>query len=362
MSPHDLEEIDLTDEARPRPDYFDAGLYTDDDGHAPHYLEQTARRFTDGGAFVFDTPETPAAVWGRGEDVLWAEGEALMIYGGSGVGKTTIAGQLIRALILADGDVLGLPVMPAAGRVLYLAMDRPSQAARSLSRQFHQGAHRELLSQRLTIWKGPPPEDMAEETGLLTQMCREAGASHVFVDSLKDAAVGLSDDRVGAGWNRARQAALAAGIQVAELHHQIKQRNDGPKGIDAVYGSTWITAGAGSVIHLDGQPGDAVVKLRHLKQPAAEVGPFEVTHDARTGLSTVVDDADPLTLIQAQGQLTARDLAGVMFDTDAPKRNDVEKARRKLDALERAGLVTSVSNTTPTGGTGPTVYVLKGKP
>ncbi|MDT1837607.1 AAA family ATPase, partial [Acinetobacter baumannii] len=92
-------------------------------------------------------------VWGRGENVLWAEGEALMIYGGSGVGKTTIAGQLIRALILADGDVLGLPVTPAAGRVLYLAMDRPSQAARSLSRQFHAGAHRPALSERLTVWE-----------------------------------------------------------------------------------------------------------------------------------------------------------------------------------------------------------------
>lgn len=322
---------------------------------APHVLDQTGRRFTDGGAFIFDTPDTPPAVWGCGEDVLWAEGEALMIYGGSGVGKTTIAGQLVRALILADGDVLDLPVAPAGGRVLYLAMDRPRQAARSLSRQFHP-FHRDAVSQRLVVWKGPPPEDMAERTGLLAQLCREAEASHVFVDSLKDAAVGLSDDRVGAGWNRARQAALADGVQVMELHHQVKQRTDGPKGIDAVYGSTWITAGAGSVIHLDGNPGDAVVKLRHLKQPAAEVGPFDVIHDDRTGLSSVVRDADPLTLLNTRGELTARDLASVMFDTDAPKRNEVEKARRKLETLERAKKATATASTTPTGGTGPTIY------
>ncbi|MDI3331750.1 MAG: AAA family ATPase [Micrococcus sp.] len=243
----------------------------------------TGRQFEDGGEFIFNTPDMPTAVWGQGHDVLWAEGEALMIYGGSGVGKSTIAGQLVRALILADGDVLGHPVAPATGRVLYLAMDRPRQLARSLRRQFHP-AHRGEVSSRLVIWQGPPPEDLAENTGLLAQMCREAGASHVFVDSLKDAAVGLSDDKVGAGYNRARQAALSDGVQVAELHHQVKQRADGPKGIDAVYGSTWLTAGVGSVIHLDGAPGDAVVKLRHLKQPADTVGPFDVIHDPDTGL------------------------------------------------------------------------------
>lgn len=314
-----------------RPEYSERELYEEAED-AP----QTGRMFDDGGAFIFDTPETPPAVWGTGQNVLWAEGEALMIYGGSGVGKSTIAGQLVRSLILADGDVLGYPVAPATGRVLYLAMDRPRQLARSLRRQFHP-AHRDEVSRRLVIWQGPPPEDMAVNTGLLAQMCREAGASHVIVDSLKDAAVGISEDKVGAGYNRARQAALAQGVQVAELHHQVKQRADGPKGIDAVYGSTWLTAGTGSVIQLDGAPGDAVVKLRHLKQPSETVGPFDVIHDPDTGLSQVVDDADPLQLVKTTGQLTVSEFARVLFATDKPNRNETEKSRRKLDALVRKG-------------------------
>lgn len=343
MNPFDLEELDTAAYAWPA------------DGTPDLNGPSTARPYKDGGSFIFDTPDTPPAVWGSGEDVLWAEGEALTIYGGSGVGKTTIAGQLVRSLILGDGPVLGHPVTPATGRVLYLAMDRPRQAARSLARQFHP-SHRGILAERLTVWPGPPPEDMAKRTGLMVQMCREAGASHVVVDSLKDAAVGLSEDAVGAGYNRARQAVLADGVQVLELHHQIKARADGVKGIDQMYGSTWIAAGAGSVLYLEGQPGDAVVKLRHLKQPAAEVGPFDVMHDDSTGLSTVVDDADPLALVRARGSLEVSELASILFATDAPDRNQVEKARRKLETLARKGLVTRTPTTLPSGASGPTKY------
>ncbi|MBB4735848.1 replicative DNA helicase [Micrococcus cohnii] len=349
-TPHDLENLDMSESAPERPDYFDPSLYPDES-------LPTGRHYLDGGAFIFDQPETIPAVWGAGNDVLWAEGEALIVYGGSGVGKTTIAGQLVRALVLGDSDVLGQPVAPAAGNVLYLAMDRPRQAARSLSRQFHP-AQRDAVSRRLKVWPGPPPEDMADRTELLRQMCREARASHVVVDSLKDAAMGLSDDRVGAGWNRARQGALVDGVQVLELHHQIKARADSPKGIDAVYGSTWITTGAGSVVHLDGAPGDAVVKFRHLKQPADEVGPFDVLHDARTGLSTVVNDADPLTIVRARGQITVNDLAGVMFATDAPSRNEVEKAHRKLDGLARSKQLEKTPQTAQSGAAMATVYTI----
>ncbi len=61
----------------------------------------------------------------------WVEGEALLIVGPSGVGKTTLTGQLVRARMgLGDGLVLGMPVSPGR-RVLYLAMDRPAQIARA---------------------------------------------------------------------------------------------------------------------------------------------------------------------------------------------------------------------------------------
>ena len=84
-------------------------------------------------------------------------------------------------------------------------------------------------------------------------MARSAGAGTVVVDSLKDAAIGLTDDVVGAGWNRARQAAIVAGVQLVELHHSRKLAQGATAGqpsIDDVYGSTWLTSGTGSVILL----------------------------------------------------------------------------------------------------------------
>jgi len=121
------------------------------------------------------------------------------------------------------------------------------------------------------------------------RMCEQAGADTVVVDSLKDAAIGLSDDEVGAGWNRARQFALREGVQVLELHHTVKRGANGaePNTLADIYGSTWITSGAGSVISLWGEAGDPIVSLRHLKQPFAEVGPFRLLHDHTTGITTV---------------------------------------------------------------------------
>jgi hypothetical protein len=37
------------------------------------------------------------------------------------------------------------------------------------------------------------------------------------------------------------------------------------------------------MILLNGQPGDPIMSLHHLKPPAAEVGPFKVLHDQASG-------------------------------------------------------------------------------
>ena len=81
-------------------------------------------------------------------------------------------------------------------------------------------------------------------------------------------------------------------------------------------------------------------------------------HDARTGLSTVVNDADPLTIVRARGQITVNDLAGVMFATDAPSRNEVEKARRKLDGLARSKQLEKTPQTAQSGAAMATVYTI----
>jgi AAA domain len=243
----------------------------------------------DGASFLLNQPDTVPCIWGTGSDVLWAEGEPLMLCGLADVGKTTIAGQVLRARLgIGDGLVLGLPVTPDTRAILYLAMDRPQQIRRALGRIFGPADH-DVLRERLIVRPGPPPEDLAVNTDLLAQLASDHGAGTVFLDSLKDAALGLSEDGPAAAYNRARQAAIAAGVDLLEMHHMVKRGAAGgkPKTLADVYGSTWLTAGAGSVIVLNGDPGDAVVELRHLKQPAAEVGPWSVLHDPITGLSSI---------------------------------------------------------------------------
>ena len=308
---------------------------------------QDGSRLTDGASFVLDVPDEIPALWGQGDRLLWAEGESLMICGLPGLGKTTLAGMLLRAQ-LATGipeEVLNLPVAPVSGKILYLAMDRPRQIQRSLHRQFSK-ARRKVLAERLMVWQGPPPEDVAANPRLLVDLAKQAGASVVYIDSIKDAAVGLSEDAVGAGYNRARQMLLAEGVELVELHHTVKRTSNGaaPSGLADVYGSTWLTSGAGSVVMLTGETGDPIVGMRHLKQPAAEVGPLVLMHDERAGTMHAQAKDDTVALVAAAGDqgLSAKELAVVMFEKKAPTKADVEKARRQLEREVAKGLLTQV--------------------
>ncbi|MFF8455036.1 bifunctional DNA primase/polymerase [Streptomyces albidoflavus] len=306
-----------------------------------------------GGAFFHNVPEVPPAVWGHGEEILWAEGEALLIGAPQGVGKTTLAHQIIRARIGLQPTVLGFPVAPGK-RVLLLAMDRPAQTRRAGARIFA-GDDPHRLSERLVVWEGPPPADLARHPETLMRMCEQAGADTVVVDSLKDAAIGLSDDEAGAGWNRARQFALREGVQVLELHHTVKRGANGaePNTLADIYGSTWITSGAGSVISLWGEAGDPIVSLRHLKQPFAEVGPFRLLHDHTTGTTTVHHTADLVALAGAsRGGISALDAAKAIFETEKPSAAQKEKARRRLAKLVEAGQLEAKAGPTGAG----TVY------
>lgn len=300
-------------------------------------------RLLPGGSFVLDQPREVPSLWGSGDRVLWARGESLMVVGPAGVGKSTLAQQVVIARLGITSTVLDLPVTPTSSRVLYLACDRPPQIARSFARMVR-AVDRELLDDRLVIWKGPPPLDFARHPGTLLEMAQAAGADTVIVDSLKDVALKLTDDEVGAGYNAARQRALVDGVELVELHHQTKRGAGGvgkPNTLADVYGSVWITAGAGSVLLVWGAAGDSVVEANHLKQPAEEVGPLQVLHDHAAGRTRVSRDADPLTLLAATPGLTAAQLASYLYVPDGsrqPKANEVEKGRRKLEGLVRKGL------------------------
>ena len=228
--------------------------------------------------------------------MLWADGEALIIAAPQGLGKTTLPQQLALGWIGIPGysSLLGFPITSGI-RVLYLAMDRPRQGARSFRRMVGEG-HRAQLHEHLTVWQGRPPGDLAKYPSLLLELCKQACADAVIVDSLKDAAVGLSDDEVGAGYNRARQNACAAGVKVLELHHLRKALTrveaEYPT-IDGVDGSTWITSGAGSVGSAQRQTRRCDRFVPPHQSASLRSWPAQIIHDHDTGKSETWHDRRP---------------------------------------------------------------------
>lgn len=315
-----------------------------------------ASRLIPGGAFVLDGTDDYEPLWGDGGQVAWAEGESLWICGPQGVAKSTLMQNVaLRRHGILDGDVLGWTVQRAELPGLYLAMDRPLQIKRSLRRMVDE-EHRDALDANLVVWKGPPPADLAKHPDTLVNLCDQAGAGTVYLDSLKDAAVGLSDDEVGAGLNRAVQTCLANGIEVTGAHHQRKGQQGGtrPKTLDDVYGSTWITSGAGSVILLWGKAGDVVMELDHLKPPSEPVGPMSVIVNFESGDVTVEDEVDLHDMARkAPFGIQAEGAARAMFRCSEPDRNMVERARRRLK--KHPGLIEVVGEPPPNGGKA-TVY------
>lgn len=310
---------------------------------APQVNEPRSRA-VDGATFVTSVGDTVPAVWGRDGAVLWAAGEGLMIVGPDGVGKTLHGQRLALARIGLHHDHLGFRVAPATGRVLYIAADRPRQAASSLRRMVREQDH-DALRERLIVWKGPLPFDIGNEK---TERCALADfaesfeATDVFIDSLKDVAVNLSKDEVGSRVNVAIQETIARGIEVCTNHHQRKASGDNkkPNKLADVYGSRWLTAGMGSVLLLWGDAGDLIVELSHLKQPVEQVGPFEVIYDHELGAAAVNGGVDLAQAVaRARGGMTVGDAATVLFGKAEPEPKEIEKARRRLTSLVKNGLV-----------------------
>jgi replicative DNA helicase len=296
----------------------------------------------DGATFALDAPEQVASVWGAWSEVAWAEGEPLMLYGPDGVGKTTLAQQLVlRRIGIGDPHLLGFPVVPDLDRrVLYLALDRPKQAARSFRRMVRE-ADRETLRERLVVWPGELPFELIREPRRLVAFAIEHDAGTVVVDCVKDLGGEVSEEAFGQAVNRAAQACVEAGVEVLLLHHPRKAQADNkkPKKLADIYGSRWIPAGCGSILLLWGEAGDPIVSFEHLKQPADTIGPLTLLHDNHRGTTIVMHAADVIEIVAThQGPAPAvKDVAMALFKKQTVTSNEVEKARRKLEAAVAAG-------------------------
>lgn len=308
---------------------------------AAYEFARWGERLTGGGSFALDAPDHVPAVWGAGQDVLWSEGEPMFLVSSPGLGKTTITQQVIVARV-GDRDraVLGFPVARSERPVLYLACDRPMQSRRSMRRMVSD-AERDRLDERIRIWQGPLPFNLVEDPLTLAGWAGHLNAGTVVIESLGNVAMPLSEDKIGAAVAKAMQAVVAAGVELVVQSHPRKNTQGAESArartIDDVYGSAWITAAAGSVILLSGDPGSPVVELRHVKQPAGEVGPLTVIHDNLTGTSRAVSQVSVADILEASPvALGARDVA-LQLHTQEPSRTEIEKTRRRLDALVAEG-------------------------
>jgi hypothetical protein len=309
--------------------------------------EAAGSMIVDGATFLFESDEEVAVRWGSGDDVLWAQGEPFMLAGPPGVGKTTLAHQVTTALIGIRPDVLGYPVAEAK-RVLYLAMDRPRQIRRAM-RRLVGPQHADVLRERLAVLPRPLPADLTAVPDLIVEMAKKNGCDVVIIDSLKDAATELSDDKVGGSVNRALQLCVADHIDVMVLHHMRKagSGNAKPNKLADVYGSAWLTAGVGSCIVLWGEAGDPIVDLLHLKQPMNAVGPFKVEHDHEAGISSIPDRFDVLAAVMSSGVkgLTIPVLAAKAYGSTEPKLlKRMERQLKKLVKDEHAEKVDGGNN------------------
>nr|WP_234326878.1 DnaB-like helicase N-terminal domain-containing protein [Streptomyces sp. NRRL S-337] len=312
-----------------------------------------SRFAVDGWRFLTETGAATAPLWGTPEQTAWSSGESLMIVGPPGVGKTTIAHQVVLARLGLAGSVLDMPVAPSQ-RVLYLAMDRPKQIAKAMFRRIRP-EHEKRIRHGLVVWQGPLPATLDKEPDLLADLAAAHQADTIVIDSLKDAVSTMVDDALAVAFHNARQRTLREDVEIMETHHCRKATAESPRAqqptMDQVYGSTWYTSGAGSVLFVNGKAGDPAVTVHHLKTPNGEVGPLQVIHDHERGTTTVDPALDPVAILRARPDgLTVRDLAAIQSGTAAPGRAATEKARRTLDRLVKAGLAAKADGSA--GGTG----------
>ena len=297
----------------------------------------------DGADWLLNAPERIPALWGDGNQVLWAQGEPLMIAGAPGVGKSTLMQQLVLARLgLGENTLLNFTVEKAP-TVLYLALDRAFQIQRSMARMVTRDKHPDHSPTRRALESLKIVQaldfDPLSDLGGLQRLCERVGASCVVIDSLYDVIPKLTDDE---SVHKFRQASLrpclVAGIDVAIVHHLTKG-----EGLN-VYGSIFLQAMVGSLLVIDGEASDVEVKLSQAKSPAEPVGPLDLTHDHELGKTTAVHRPTVDDVLADGGVHRVTEInERVHGDLEGSQKKSAEaRVRRRVLKLVDKGLVNEV--------------------
>ncbi|WP_051662446.1 MULTISPECIES: bifunctional DNA primase/polymerase [unclassified Microbacterium] len=266
--------------------------------------ERTARygdsAALDGEAFMFGDVAVDVPIWGEGDDLFWAEGGGLMIPSDQGLGKSLTAQQLIAGRLgIGPGILLGHRVSRLAeGKsIVYLALDRPRQIARSMARLFVTPGERAIAGARLSIWTKPVPIDILGEPYAFADWLEDTFGTNIgdlVIDSVKDLTpANLSNGEVGQALDMAWKECRARGMSTLVLHHERKTGNDESRSnrqpsLDNIYGSVWLTSGMDSILHIQGKQGENVVTYTHLKAIINMLEPITAMHDQEHGRTVVV--------------------------------------------------------------------------
>ena len=284
---------------------------------------------------VCGTPEVES-IWGQGQGSSGLRARL----GDRGAGRcreTTLVGQLLRARLALGSQVLGYSVAPTQSRVLYL-VDGPAATNPTLATAPVRPRDRGAITGGSLSGRGRHRRT-SPNIGANCWSSRNGQTDTVIIDSLKDAYIGLSDDEASAAYNWPGKPRCKVAYRWSSCTSgQARPGRASPTTLADVYGSTFIPAGAGSVVLLWGQPGDPPVQFRHLKQPMAEVGPWPILHDHARGVSTVHRGADLVqlaTIAEPEGSRSGQPHVPCSRTTK-PTDAQIEKARRKLGVAGRA--------------------------
>jgi len=163
---------------------------------------------------------------------LLKRNSALMLYGRPGLGKTTLAMQLARAVAGSEPEWLGFPVL-AHGPVVWLQLDMPDQELEALVQRTLGEAPEARQNMRLLRFRDQSGEPLwnidvlraGQEVSLLREKLRELRPTLFVVDTISDV---YRFDQRGDQNQQARQVVqelrnVAPSAAIVYLQHQRKR-------------------------------------------------------------------------------------------------------------------------------------------